>query len=99
LGTKSKASCQPAKPASQGIAVDLRKQVNTKYHAKIEEQLETGAKNLPPIKAGDNVAIQDQSTPTKPGKWTKTGEVVKVIQFNSYMVGMHGSQAPTQQNS
>jgi hypothetical protein len=78
------------------LEADLREQAHAKWHAKIKEWLTIGAKDLPPLKTGDIVVVQDQSQPTKPGKWTKTGEVVKIRPYDSYMVRIHSSWAPMQ---
>ena len=45
------------------------------------------------------VAVQDQATNNgKPGRWTKSGQVVEVLPYDSYMVKIHGSRAATQRN-
>ena len=80
------------------LEADLREKAHAKRHAKMEERLSFGAKPLPPLSLGDTVTVQDQSNPLKPGKWTKTGEVVEILPHNSYMIIIHGSRAPTQRN-
>ena len=44
------------------------------------------------------MAIQDQSNPAKPGRWTKTGLVVEVLGHDSYLVKVDGSGRTTQRN-
>ena len=80
------------------LEADLREQAHAKRHAKMEERLSAGTRELPPLTVGDTVVVQDQSSPNKPGKWTKTGVVIETLPFHSYMVRMHGSRAPTQRN-
>ena len=80
------------------LEADLREQAHAKRHAKMEERLSLGARDLPALQVGDTVVVQDQSLPNKPGKWTKTGVVIETLPFHSYMVRMHGSRAPTQRN-
>ena len=79
------------------LEADLREQAHAKRHAKMEERLSAGTRELPPLKVGDTVVVQDQSS-NKPGKWTRTGVVIETLPYHSYMVRMHGSRAPTQRN-
>ena len=80
------------------MEADAREKAFAKRHAKMEERLNYGAKPLPPLAIGDVVTVQDQSDPRKPGKWTKTGDVIEILPHDSYMVRIHGSRAPTQRN-
>jgi hypothetical protein len=41
--------------------------------------------------------VQDQST-HKPGRWTKTGKIVEVLEFDSYLVKIDGSNHVTKRN-
>ena len=41
--------------------------------------------------------VQDQSSP-KPGKWTKTGKIVEVQDFDSYLIKIDGSNHITKRN-
>ena len=79
------------------LEADLREQAHAQRHAKMEERLSAGTRELPPLKVGDTVVVQDQSS-NKPGKWTRTGVVIETLPYHSYMVRMHGSRAPTQRN-
>ena len=80
------------------MEADAREKAFAKRHAKMEERLNYGAKPLPPLAIGDVVTVQDQSDPRKPGKWTKTGDIIEILPHDSYMVRIHGSRAPTQRN-
>ena len=80
------------------LEADLREQAHAKCHSRMEERLGAHARPLPPLRAGDNVAIQDLSDPCKPGKWTKTGTVMETLPFDSYMVRVDGSRRPTQRH-
>ena len=50
-------------------------------HMRICERLTAHSHNLPPLKIGDNVRIQNQ-TGLHPTKWDKTGIVIEVRQFD-----------------
>jgi len=80
------------------LEADLREKSHAKRHAKMEERLSFGTKPLPPLCLVDTVTVQGQSNPLKPGKWSKTGNVVEILPHDSYMVVIHGSRAPTQRN-
>ena len=67
-------------------------------YARSGQKLSVGSKKLPPLACGDTVAIQDQSNPAKPGRWTKTGRVVEVLGHDSYLVKVDGSGRTTQRN-
>ena len=80
------------------LEADMREKAYAKRHLKSSEQLTAGSKHLPPLSCGDTVAVQDQSDHNKPGKWTKSGRVVEVQPFDSYLVLIHGSRDPTKRN-
>ena len=80
------------------LEADLREQAHAQRHAKMEERLTLGTRVLPPLKVGDTVVVQDQSSAGKPGKWTKTGVIIESLPYHSYMIRIHGSRAPTQRN-
>jgi hypothetical protein len=80
------------------LEADLREQAHAKRHGKMADRLASGSRKLAPLQVGDTVVVQDQSNVYKPGKWTKTGEVVEVLPFDSFMVRMHGSSRLTQRN-
>ena len=66
-------------------------------HVIKHEHLTRGSKNLPPLMLGDKVMIQDQST-HKPGRWTQTGTVVEVQEYDSYLIKVDGSNKATKRN-
>ena len=80
------------------LEADVREKAFAKRHARIAEQLTTGSKLLPPLQCGDHVAIQDQSQPSKPGRWTRTGSVVELCGHDSILVKVDGSSRLTQRN-
>ena len=81
------------------LEADIREKALATRHAKMEERLSYGAKPLPTLKVGDNVAVQDQQAGKgKAGKWTRSGRVVEILPHSSYMVVINGSRAPTQRN-
>eukprot|EP00111_Clytia_hemisphaerica_P018821 TCONS_00055645-protein len=55
-------------------------------------------KQLPPLKIGDHVRVQNKCCGPHPHKWDKTGKVVEVHQFDKYTVRMDGSGLPTNRN-
>ena len=61
------------------------------------EQLFRGTRNLPPLKAGDCVAVQNQ-TGNKPRQWSQTGVVIEVGPYDSYTISIDGSRTITKRN-
>ena len=94
----------PFKPGSFSVRrewrlqADLREQALAKRHHLKDEQLKRGSRALPALSHGDFVMIQDQANPKQPGKWTKTGKVVEVQEFDSYLVKVDGSNRVTKRN-
>ena len=66
-------------------------------HVKEIEVLSEHTKQLPPLKVGDNVRIQNQSG-NAPRKWDKSGDVIEVRQFDQYAVKVHGAGRVTLRN-
>ena len=66
-------------------------------HMKDFERLSEHTVNLPPLKVGDYVRIQNQVGP-HPTKWDKTGIVIEVRQFHQYVVRVDGSGRVTLRN-
>jgi len=65
----------------------------------MEQRLKHGSRALPPLNCGDTVVLQDlQTNNGKPGRWTKSGEVVEVLPYDAYLVRIHGSRGVTQRN-
>ena len=59
-------------------------------HLKMSERLSEHTRNLPPLKVGDHVRIQNQ-TNNYLTKWDRTGRVVKVKQYHQYLIRVDGS--------
>ena len=80
------------------MEADLWEQAHAKRFSMMEERLLTGSKKLDPLVCSGTVVVQNQVAEKtgKPGRWTKTGEVVEVLPFDSYLVLIHGSRSPTQ---
>ena len=66
-------------------------------HQKICERLTEHTRQLPPLKVGDTVRLQNQSGPN-PTKWDRSGVVVEVRQFDQYVVRVDGSGRVTLRN-
>jgi hypothetical protein len=59
-------------------------------HAREVENLTPHTKELPPLKVGDTVRVQNQTGNT-PIKWDRSGVIIEVRQHDQYAVKMHGS--------
>ena len=66
-------------------------------HLKDSERLSEHTVNLPPLKIGDFVRIQNQVGP-HPTKWDRTGIVIEVRQYHQYVVRVDGSGRVTLRN-
>ena len=75
----------------------MRERALAQRHVVKKEVLTIGSKHLPPLSMGDTVMVQDQST-HKPGRWTKTGKIVEVHDFDSYLIKIDGSNTVTKRN-
>ena len=75
----------------------MRERALAQRHVAKQEVLTRGSKALPPLNLGDTVMVQDQST-HKAGRWTKTGKIVEVQDFDSYLVKIDGSNTVTKRN-
>ena len=63
------------------------------------EQLEIGSKELPPLREGDQVFIQNQDKATgRPLKWDRQGTIIAGKGFDQYLVKVHGSGRLTLRN-
>ena len=80
------------------LEADLREKALAKRHCKMAERLTLGSRKLEKLECGDTVVIQDQTQQGKAGRWTKTGEIIEKLPYDSYMVRIDGSRAPTQRN-
>ena len=66
-------------------------------HMKTHERWSEHTKQIPPLRFGDFVRIQNQIG-HHPKKWDKTGTVIEVRQFNQYVVRVDGSGRVTLRN-
>ena len=80
------------------MEADLREKALARRHILKQEQLSHATKPLPPLATGDLVRVQDQAANKQPGKWTKTGKIVEVQKFDSYLVKIDGSNTVTKRN-
>ena len=61
------------------------------------ERLEQSSRELPPLREGDTVLIQNQNGP-KPKKWDKEGTVIQTGENDQYLVRVHGTGRVTLRN-
>ena len=80
------------------LEADLREKALARRHLLKHEQLSHRTKLLPPLAVGDLVMVQDQAANKQPGKWTKTGKVVEIQEFDSYLIKIDGSNNVTKRN-
>ena len=79
------------KPASVWtLTAENRGAALSKRHCRERERLSEHSSNLPPLKVGDNVYVQNQ-VGNRPLKWDKSGTIVEVKQYDQYNVKMDGS--------
>ena len=78
-------------------AAQARAATYAKRHIQKAEQLSRGTKPLPPLQAGDHVAIQNQKG-VNPRQWSQTGVVIEVGPHHSYNVSVDGSRTITKRN-
>ena len=76
---------------------DAREKALAPRSTKQHEKWSAGAKELPPLKVGDSVFIQNQSG-NHPLKWDKRGKIVGVKGFDQYEVMVDGSRRITLRN-
>ena len=62
-----------------------------------KERMDEKTKNLPPLKVGDYVQVQNQVGP-KPNRWDKSGRVVKTHGHRQYSLQIDGSRRVTLRN-
>merc|ERR1711873_278739 len=56
-----------------------------------------GARDLPDLKVGDTIQIQNQRG-VDPKRWCKSGKIVEKLDFNQYLVRVDGSGRLTRRN-
>ena len=66
-------------------------------YAKSIERLSEHSRQLPPLRDGTRVFVQNQTGP-KPGKWDKSGQVVECKENDQYVVKVDGSGRLTLRN-
>ena len=77
--------------------LQAREEALRNRHMRDAERLSEHTVNLPPLKVGDTVRIQNQVGP-HPNKWDKTGIVIEVRQFHQYVIRVDGSGRVTLRN-
>ena len=75
----------------------MREQALAVKFAEVEKNLGGGARDLPDLKVGDMVQIQNQRG-TDPKRWCKSGKVVEKLDFNQYLVKVDGGGRLTRRN-
>ena len=65
--------------------------------AEVEKNLGGGARDLPDLKVGDTVLIQNQRG-VDPKRWCKSGKIVEKLDFNQYLVKVDGGGRLTRRN-
>ena len=88
---------------SSPVAEDWKKMWRDKEQAlrarlgKYSDKLDTKGRNLEPLQVGDTVRVQNQCG-NYPRKWDRTGIIVRVCEFDMYLVRMDGSRQLTARN-
>lgn len=77
--------------------LERREEALTKRHNRDHERWSEHTQQLPPLKVGDNVYIQNQ-TGNHARRWDKSGVVVEVKQHDQYIVKKDGSGIATLRN-
>ena len=76
---------------------EMREQALAARFIQVEKALSGGARNLPDLKVGDMVLIQNQNG-NNPRRWNKSGKVVERLEFNQYVVKVDGGGRLTRRN-
>ena len=76
---------------------EMREQALAVKFAQVEKTLGGGARNLPDLKVGDMVQIQNQHG-NNPKRWCKSGKIVERLEFNQYLVKVDGGGRLTRRN-
>ena len=69
---------------------EMREQALAVKFAEIEKSLGGGARDLPDLKIGDMVQIQNQKG-NDPRRWSKSGKIIERLDFGQYLVKVDGS--------
>ena len=76
---------------------EMREQALAVKFAEVEKTLGGGARDLPDLKVGDMVQIQNQRG-VDPKRWSKSGKIVEKLDFNQYLVKVDGGGRLTRRN-
>ncbi len=79
------------------MIADDREKALAKRNIRNIEMYNTHTKELPPLKIGDDVSVQNQTGP-RPTRWEKTGVITELGKNRNYIVKMHGSGRCTLRN-
>ena len=74
-----------------------REEALRKRHVQMKERLNEHTQNLPPLKLGQRVYVQNQLG-NFPKKWDKTGVIVEQKPYQQYVVRLDGSRRVTLRN-
>ena len=77
--------------------LQAREEALRRRHFKMSENLSEHTKHLLPLKIGDCVRVQNQTGP-HPKRWSNTGIIIEVRQFDQYVVRIDGSGRMTLRN-
>ena len=76
---------------------EMREQALAVKFAAVDKNLGVGARDLPDLKVGDMVQIQNQRG-VDPKRWCKSGKIVEKLNFNQYLVKVDGGGRLTRRN-
>ena len=76
---------------------EMRENALAVKFAAVEKNYGEGARDLPDLKVGDTVQIQNQRGVDKK-RWCKSGKVVEKLDFNQYLVKVDGGGRLTRRN-
>ena len=79
------------------IAAEKREEAYSKRKYTMQERLARGSRVLSSLSVGDHVLIQEQHG-NRPRQWVKSGIVVEVGPYDSYLVSIGGSRQLTKRN-
>ena len=75
----------------------MREQALAVKFAAVEKNLGGGVRDLPDLKVGEMVQIQNQHG-VDPKRWCKSGKIVEKLDFNQYLVKVDGGGRLTRRN-
>ena len=74
-----------------------REEAFLKRHYAKADKVAPNKKELPPLKPGDYVYVQDQVSPS-PKRWSKSGQVLESLPYDSFLIKLDGSNKVTKRN-